>query len=85
MQWDPCQLCSPEHYDSRGAYHDIPGEQHMMRERVGGRVRDGEGGGEGGMEGGRWKERKEVKLVYHKVVFLPSFLATYDDSILLFQ
>ena len=49
MQWDPCQPCSPEHYDSRGAYNDTPGEQHMMRGREG----KGEGEGEGGREGVR--------------------------------
>ena len=56
MQWDPCQLCSPEHYDSRGAYHDIPGEQHMMRGRE--RVREREGGveREGGIEGGKGRD-----------------------------
>ena len=29
--------------------------------------------------------REKLELIYHKVVFLPSFLATYDDPILLFQ
>ena len=52
MQWDPCQLCSPVHYDSRGAYHDTPGGQHMMREReIEGGRREGERGIE--REGGR--------------------------------
>ena len=42
-------------------------------------------GREGGRGRGRGRGREELELVYHKVVFLPSFLATYDDSILLFQ
>ena len=69
MQWDPCQLCSPVHYDSRGAYHDTPGEQHMMREREregegvrdGGRGREGEREGVGGERDGEregWMERE---------------------------
>ena len=38
-------------------------------------------------EGQGWREGEGLRgrLIYHKVVFLPSLLATYDDSILLFQ